>query len=52
MLLNVPPNPDGSIPQEMKDLLGEVGEWLSVNGEAIYGTRITSYNVCYTKLLR
>ncbi len=39
MLLNVPPNPDGSIPQEMKDLLIDIGAWLEVNGEAIYGTR-------------
>ncbi|NJB35203.1 alpha-L-fucosidase [Croceivirga sp. JEA036] len=39
MLLNVPPNPDGSIPQEMKDLLINMGGWLKVNGEAIYGTR-------------
>lgn len=39
MLLNVPPNPDGSIPQEMKDLLTDMGAWLQVNGDAIYGTR-------------
>ena len=39
MLLNVPPNPDGSIPQVMIDLLTEIGAWLDVNGEAIYGTR-------------
>lgn len=39
MLLNVPPNPDGSIPQEMKDLLIDMGAWLNINGEAIYGTR-------------
>lgn len=39
MLLNVPPNPDGSIPQEMKDMLHELGGWLDINGEGIYGTR-------------
>lgn len=39
MLLNVPPNPDGSIPPEMKDMLGKMGAWLEVNGEGIYGTR-------------
>ncbi len=39
MLLNVPPDPDGTIPQVMQDLLIEMGEWLEVNGEAIYKTR-------------
>jgi alpha-L-fucosidase len=39
MLLNVPPNPDGTIPQEMKDLLVDMGSWLEVNGDAIYATR-------------
>ncbi|GAF02716.1 alpha-L-fucosidase [Saccharicrinis fermentans] len=39
MLLNVPPDPDGTIPQVMKDLLLEMGAWLKVNGDAIYGTR-------------
>ena len=39
MLLNVPPNPDGTIPDEMKFLLKEMGAWLKVNGDAIYGTR-------------
>ena len=39
MLLNVPPDPDGTIPQVMEDLLLNMGKWLEVNGEAIYGTR-------------
>ncbi|AWB68909.1 alpha-L-fucosidase [Saccharobesus litoralis] len=39
MLLNVPPNPDGSIPVEMQELMINMGDWLAVNGEGIYGTR-------------
>lgn len=39
MLLNVPPNPDGSIPEEMVNMLNEMGAWLKVNGDAIYSTR-------------
>jgi alpha-L-fucosidase len=38
LLLNVGPKSDGTIPQLMKDRLRDVGEWLDVNGEAIYGT--------------
>jgi alpha-L-fucosidase len=39
LLLNVGPRPDGTIPQEVQDILLAVGGWLEVNGEAIYGTR-------------
>jgi alpha-L-fucosidase len=38
MLLNVGPKPDGTIPDEAKALLHGIGQWLAVNGEAIYGT--------------
>jgi len=38
LLLNVGPAPDGSIPKEASDALLGIGEWLDVNGEAIYGT--------------
>ncbi|QQE13237.1 alpha-L-fucosidase [Planctomycetota bacterium] len=38
-LLNVGPKADGTIPQESIDRLNEIGKWLEVNGEAIYGTQ-------------
>jgi alpha-L-fucosidase len=38
MLLNVGPKPNGEIPDEAKKVLREIGRWLEVNGEAIYGT--------------
>jgi len=38
LLLNVGPRPDGSIPKPEQDILREVGRWLAVNGEAVYGT--------------
>ena len=39
LLLNIPPNPDGTIPETVKTTLLEIGDWLAVNGVAIYGTR-------------
>jgi len=39
LLLNVGPRADGTIPNEVQDILREVGAWLKVNGESIYGTR-------------
>jgi len=39
LLLNIGPRSDGTIPDEVQRVLLEVGDWLSVNGEAIYGTR-------------
>ena len=39
LLLNIGPRADGVIPEETTDLLLELGRWLTINGEAIYGTR-------------
>ncbi len=38
LLLNIGPKSDGTIPEEDTRILKEVGEWLRVNGEAIYDT--------------
>jgi alpha-L-fucosidase len=39
LLLNVAPGPDGQLDSMAYVRLNEVGEWLKVNGEAVYGTR-------------
>ena len=39
LLLNIGPRPDGTIPEEQVTVLLNIGEWLKINGEGIYGTR-------------
>lgn len=39
LLLNVGPYADGSFHEEARKILFEIGDWLKINGEAIYGTR-------------
>jgi alpha-L-fucosidase len=52
-LLNVGPDADGRLPEPALARMKEIGEWMKVNGEAIYGTRpIAPYrtgSVCLTK---
>ena len=39
LLLNIGPRADGTIPDEVQEVLLAVGKWLDTNGEAIYATR-------------
>jgi alpha-L-fucosidase len=39
LLLDIGPDGDGTIPVVMEDRLKQIGDWLSVNGDAIYGTK-------------
>ena len=39
LLLNISPVGDGSIPEEQQTVLHNVGKWLQVHGEAIYGSK-------------
>jgi alpha-L-fucosidase len=41
LLLGVGPNPDGTLSELQISRLKEIGDWLKVNGAAIYGTRST-----------
>jgi len=39
LLINIGPRADGTIPEVMQNVLRQVGAWMRVNGEAIYGSR-------------
>ncbi|NLW52947.1 MAG: alpha-L-fucosidase [Tissierellia bacterium] len=41
MLLNVGPDARGNIPKESLKILGEMGEWMKINSESIYGCTLS-----------
>jgi len=48
-LLNVGPNSEGLMPAPSLERLAAVGEWMKVNGEAIYGTHGTPFGMEFGK---
>lgn len=39
VLLNISPQADGTIPEDQREVLLAIGDWLDIHGEAIYATR-------------
>lgn len=44
-LLNVGPEADGSIPQASIERMEAIGNWMAINGEAIYGTQASPFDL-------
>jgi alpha-L-fucosidase len=44
-LLNVGPTAEGEFPAESIEILSKIGEWMRINGEAIYGTKASPWGL-------
>ena len=52
-LLNVGPDPNGELPEPAVQRMKEIGKWMKVNGDAIYGTRpVPPYKIGHVCLTR
>jgi alpha-L-fucosidase len=42
LMLDIPPKPDGTLPDTVTTMLNEIGTWLQLNGEGVYATRVAN----------
>ena len=48
LLLNIGPDAKGEIPAESVGILKEIGKWMSINGEAVYGTEPSAFKADFS----